>query len=234
MNFTRSAEMRSNDGLPVSRPDALKPWHAARAAADDLAYRLPERRSDLQRIEQLVSTLFVDRAILEIGCGAGFWTRVLAQKARHVLATDLGAETLALAASRGLDPAKVSLREADPLELPDAIGVFEGVFAAHWWARVPVQDRHACLTRLTARLAPRSRVVMLDEHRSGGSGQRPVEVDGHGNAWHLRCFDDGVERRVLANLSCAMELRIDLKQHGQVLGILEMQHYRIVAWLTPG
>ncbi len=232
MTSTGSAPVFAADGSRVARRDSGYPKvEASGIDPHEATYLLPERQSDLRRIEQLLPTLFVDQSVVELGCGSGHWTGLLASGARHVVATDADPDAMARTAARGLDAAKVSLRLADPYELPETLGGFEGAFAAHWWSRVPVNRRHARLAVLAHRLLPGAKVVFLD-HRVGVGAHLPGAAAGlHASRAHPGV---GSKPHAFGQAVTAASIRADLQEHGQVLGLLELQHYWVAAWLTPG
>jgi len=69
--------------------------------------------------------------LLELGCGAGFYTKVLAANASHVMATDLSDEMLAVARTQLKDLQNVTIEKADceKTDFPD--GRFDSVFMAN-------------------------------------------------------------------------------------------------------
>ena len=69
--------------------------------------------------------------LIEFGCGGGFFTRVLAENASHVMATDLSDEMLAAARTQLEDLQNVSVEKADcgKTDFPD--GKFGSVFMAN-------------------------------------------------------------------------------------------------------
>jgi len=69
--------------------------------------------------------------LVEFGCGAGFYTKVLAKNASHVIATDLSDEMLAIAKTQLKDCQNVIVEKAD-CEKPDfPSGKFSSVFMAN-------------------------------------------------------------------------------------------------------
>jgi ABC-2 type transport system ATP-binding protein len=69
--------------------------------------------------------------LVEFGCGAGFYTAVLAENASHVIATDLSDEMLAIARTQLKDCQNVIVEKAD-CEKPDfPDGKFGSVFMAN-------------------------------------------------------------------------------------------------------
>lgn len=77
-------------------------------------------RARLEREDQLGS-------VVELGCGTGFYTAVLAGRADRVVATDLSPGMLALARER-VRPANVTFQEEDCQRTSFADGAFDAAF----------------------------------------------------------------------------------------------------------
>jgi len=69
--------------------------------------------------------------LIEFGCGAGFFTKVLAENASHVMTTDLSDEMLAVARTQLKDLQNVTVEKSDceKTDFPD--GKFSSVFMAN-------------------------------------------------------------------------------------------------------
>lgn len=69
--------------------------------------------------------------LIELGCGAGFYTKVLAANANHITATDLSDEMLTVAKEQLKDCQNVAVEKADceKTDFPD--GKFDSVFMAN-------------------------------------------------------------------------------------------------------
>jgi ABC-2 type transport system ATP-binding protein len=69
--------------------------------------------------------------LIELGCGTGFYTKVLAANASHIMATDLSDEMLAVARTQLKDLPNVTVAKADceATAFPD--GRFDSVFMAN-------------------------------------------------------------------------------------------------------
>src|SRR5262245_54587574 len=89
--------MRPSDAEEPMEPDPLREYYALRASEYERIYAKPERQDDLRRLERHVARLMADRDVLEIACGTGYWTRVIATSARSIVATDAGEEVLEIA-----------------------------------------------------------------------------------------------------------------------------------------
>src|SRR4029450_221751 len=82
-----------------------------------------------------------DRRVLEIACGTGHWTRLVATAAAHVTATDAGPAMRALAPAKLPALPQVTVRAGDAYRLGDIQGDFTGGLAMQWWSHVPVARR---------------------------------------------------------------------------------------------
>jgi len=69
--------------------------------------------------------------LIEFGCGAGFFTKVLAENASHVMATDLSDEMLAVARIQLKDWQNVIVEKADCEKTDFPSGKFGSVFMAN-------------------------------------------------------------------------------------------------------
>ena len=69
--------------------------------------------------------------LIEFGCGAGFFTKVLAENASHVMATDLSDEMLAVARTQLKDWQNVIVEKADCEKTDFPSGKFGSVFMAN-------------------------------------------------------------------------------------------------------
>jgi ubiquinone/menaquinone biosynthesis C-methylase UbiE len=69
--------------------------------------------------------------LIELGCGAGFYTRFLVANASHVVATDLSDEMLAVARTQLKDLQNVTVAKADCEKTAFPDGKFSSVFMAN-------------------------------------------------------------------------------------------------------
>jgi ubiquinone/menaquinone biosynthesis C-methylase UbiE len=69
--------------------------------------------------------------LIELGCGAGFYTKVLAANASHVMATDISDEMLAVAKTQLKDRQNVTVAKADCEKTAFPDGKFDSVFMAN-------------------------------------------------------------------------------------------------------
>ena len=103
-----------------------------------------------------------DRDLLEIACGTGNWTQVLARRAGSVTAADVNASVLKRAREKPYGPGAVRFEVADAYELDRLPATYSAAFAADWWSHMPKQRIPVFLRALHGRLLPGSRVIIVD------------------------------------------------------------------------
>src|SRR6476660_5952415 len=112
-------------------------YYADRAAEYERIYQKPERQEDLRTLREFVERTFVATHVLEIACGTGYWTEIVARSAASVVATDINEEVLAIARSKPIDRTRTIIRKADAYALTPAAERFTGGLAVFWWSHVP-------------------------------------------------------------------------------------------------
>ena len=132
----------------------MEAYYARRAREYEGIYEKPERQADLARMRVDIPRLFVNQRVLEIACGTGYWTPLIAEQAESVLATDYNAEPLAIAKSKHYRKGNVSFAQADAYALPDWKDKFSACYAGFWWSHVPLGRIDGFLSSLGKALQP--------------------------------------------------------------------------------
>lgn len=185
----------------------LAGYYAKRAGEYERIYAKPERQADLARLRRLVAGRLAGHEVLEIACGTGYWTEVIAPVAKSVLACDLNAEVLAVARGKNWTGRGVEFREADAYAPPDGGRPFTAAFAGFWWSHVPRRRLPDFLRGLHARLAPGATVLFIDNRYVEGSSTPLARTDAAGDTFQVRRLGDGSTHEVLKNFPSAEELR---------------------------
>jgi SAM-dependent methyltransferase len=174
---------RQND--PVAR------YYASSAQAADAALSRAERANDLSTVRERLAQLVRGHTVLELACGTGYWTEVIAATADKVLATDILDEMIARAQRRRFPEGKVAFRRVDGLDLPEDIGAFSCVFIGFWWSHLKRDEQDTLLARLRARLGHDVLLVLLDDVYVEGSSTTIARTDAQGNTYEIVATPDG-------------------------------------------
>ena len=191
--------------MPIDESQ-MQSYYAARAPEYDTVYLKPERQADLRAIEAWLPPNYTDATVLEVACGTGYWTQLIAHCAARVVAIDTSPETICIA-ERRVRESRVQFLIGDAYNLPLDLGKFGAAFAGCWFSHIPKAKRHAFLHGLNALLIPGAKVVLLDNRYVEGSSSPITETDSDGNTYQARRLKDGSIHRVLKNFPSEAELQ---------------------------
>ena len=208
----------------------LSAYYAARAGEYERVYGKPERQADLARLQHLIPSYFVDRTVLEIACGTGYWTQSIAPVARNVTAIDINPETLAIARSKKLAAGRVSFEVADVQCLPSRYKAYTGAFAGFWWSHMRRADRPSFLESLHGALGVGAIVVVLDNRYVEGSSTPISHIDVEGNSFQRRQLADGSEHTVLKNFPSEAELMAEIRADGTAVEYTALEYYWVLKY----
>lgn len=214
--------------------ETLEKYYARRAAEYEKIFDKPERQADLARMRKDIPALFKGRRVLEIACGTGYWTPLIAEQAESVLATDFNEEPLAIARSKAYRKANVRFERADAYALPAWPQKFSACYAGFWWSHVPLGRIDSFLQGLAAALENGATVAFMDNRYVEGSSTPIARRDDDGNTYQARRLADGSSHEVLKNFPTAQELRARLGRFGAELGYLEYEYYWVATYRIIG
>jgi SAM-dependent methyltransferase len=200
---------RFRDGRPgiVTTADDLVGWQTRAMdeevqalVAEQVAYyraHAPDYDHDIAGLHpdwsRSIDELPITGDVLELACGSGRWTRLLAARGRSVTAVDAAPEMLAVAGERVRD-LPVELIQAD-LFAWEPPRRYDTVFFAFWLTHVPPARFAAFWSLVGTALAPGGRVCFVDDGSRARAGERFLPDQATPAVW--RRLRDGSEHRVV-------------------------------------
>lgn len=217
----------------------METYYARRAAEYEKIYEKPERQADLGRLRAELPALFKGERVLEIACGTGYWTQLIAAQAESVLAIDAVEDVLAVARSKSYPRSNVRFEQADAYALPAWPEKFSACFAGFWWSHVPLARLDGFLKGLQRCLEAGARVVFLDNRYVEGSSTPVSHSDAQGNTYQRRRLGDGSSHEVLKNFPTEQDMHTRLRRHGGEVRFSSYEYYwvatyRIMDSITSG
>lgn len=183
--------------------EARAPWHD-----EYMGYESSERMEALLNpVIETIEPLIGGKAVLEIACGTGSWTQILARRARSVVAADISPTALQIARQKLSGCTNVTVLQADAYDPIEVGGRYDVLFAADWWSHIPVAMVPSFLATVTARLRPGGTALFLDMLANEYFEQEQHFYDRDGNRVSIRRLPDGSEYRVVKNFPGESELR---------------------------
>jgi len=210
--------------------DNLEAYYARRAAEYERIYAKPERQADLALLRARIAALFSGRSVLEVACGTGYWTAVIAPQAKAITAIDAAEETLAIARSKQYPAGRVEFMQGDAYALPD--GRHDALFAGFWWSHVPLARLDAFLAGAARAVAPGAVVAFLENRYVEGSSTPLSRRDAEGNTYQTRKLDDGSTHEVLKNFPSERELVERASRYGQQPSVEWLEYYWLLTYRT--
>jgi len=186
-----------------------------------------EQIEDLDEAHEQLSQLLAGHRILELGCGTGSWTEVLAETAESIVAIDASAAMLEQARLHGDLPANVTYRQADALDLPDDLGSFSAVFMGGLWAHLTREQQDVLLASLKQRVGKDVLLVLFDDDYVEGESATIVRTDLQGNTYEYLQDADGNRHELPKNYPTDSALRKRLGTVGREIKIARWEFYRV-------
>ena len=212
--------------------DEIAAYYARRAAEYERIYARPERQRDLAALRGRIDKLFSGRRVLELACGTGYWTDLIAPVAAQISAVDVNEEVLAIARSK-TNAAKAEFIRGSAYEIPDFGRRHDTLFAGFWWSHVPLARMDGFLQTAQQALAPGALIAFLDNRYVPGSSTTVSRRDQEGNTYQLRGLDDGSTHEVLKNFPAESELIQRASRHGWGAHVDLFEHYWLLTYWAP-
>lgn len=212
--------------------DKLADYYARRAAEYERIYAKPERQADLAALRARIVSMLAGKRVLELACGTGYWTDLIAGSAVQVTALDLNEEVLAIARTKK-NAGKVEFVRASAYEIPDFGRQHDALFAGHWWSHVPLDRLDKFLAHAVGSVAPGALLAFYDNRYVAGSSTPVSRSDAQGNSYQARKLEDGSAHEVLKNFPDESELIQRASGHGWGAHVDLLPHFWLLTWWAP-
>lgn len=198
--------------------DTVARYYSAMAAEyDRLAGYTDAAAEELRKpIKARFEAALRGHKVLEVACGTGYWTDVIAGVAESVLATDIDQRMVELAGVRLARRGNVRCQVADAYTLEGVERGFTAAFSHWWWSHVPKSKMAGFLEVLHGKLVPGAVVAFADQLRYYWAQRREDE---DGNLLEERVLPDGSRWEILKNFPARCEIE------RQLAGIAESVAY---------
>jgi SAM-dependent methyltransferase len=215
---------------PRSNAPQLEKYYARRASEYEQVYEKAERQDELEWLRGRIPALFRNRTVLEVACGTGYWTQYIAKSAKKVLACDINEAVLEIAREKPIPKDRVEFFKADAVTLEGLPGGGDAAFAGFWWSHVKRSGIERFVAGLATRLAPGSRVGILDNTYVEGSSTPITRRDSEGNTYQKRKVASGEEYDVLKNFPTANELRAAIAPVAREAHLESLNYYWLLVF----
>jgi SAM-dependent methyltransferase len=203
-------------------------YYALLGEAVEDKYLEPDMDEDIDDMSIHLGTLLAGHTVLELGCGTGFWTEVVAESALSVTALDINANLVDIARERGMAEGKVSFRVADALDLPEDIGKYTAVLVSFLWSHLNKKEQEQLLATLKKHLGKDVLLVLLDDSFVEGFSETIARTDADGTTYEILTTPEGERIEVPKSYQSDSALRKRLGNVGKEIKIERVEFFWIL------
>ena len=209
----------------------LANYYARRASEYEQIYHKPERRASIDWLNARLRQEFTGHAVMEAACGTGFWTQTIAEVAHSVVATDVNAAVLTLAAQKPMPPGKATFVQDDAYSLHNIpAGEFSAGFAGFWWSHLPQSQIAPFLGAFHSKLQPGAVILFADNLYVEGGSHPITRTDADGNTYQERVLLDGTRHEVLKNFPTEQKLAKAVEPYGSDFQFSSCDYYWCISY----
>lgn len=208
--------------------EQLVGFYAKSAANLERVYDEPGCQDDLAELRDAVAQVLRGHVVLELACGGGYWTEVIARTADSVVAIDINPGLVELAQQRGVG-GKLRFRVADALDLPDDIGEFTAVFAGFYWSHLERDEQLQLVAQLRKRFGKDVLLVLADDTYVEGISETVARTDAQGTTWQIVVAPDGERCEIPKSYPSDSALRKRLAPSVREIRILRLEYYWLLS-----
>jgi ubiquinone/menaquinone biosynthesis C-methylase UbiE len=215
--------------------EPLRRYYDEQANVYDDMYRRNDRawRKELETLANAMTKTLSRRKVLEVACGTGFWTEIVAKVAKHVVAVDISEKMLEIARKRKIRSSNVEYLYGNAYELAKVPGDFNAGLANFWFSHISKTRIDEFLNGFHEKVGKAAVVFMCDNVYVPGIGGRLIKRPGKIDTFKLRKSSKGSSYEVLKNYYNRDELRRLLSPKASDLRIHQGQYFWWVEYSVP-
>lgn len=209
-------------------------YYARRASEYEHVYEKSERQADIKTLAEMLGSAFAGQDVLEVACGTGYWTQIIAGSAKSIVATDINTEVLDIARGKDYGACRAEFVQADAYVSVCTASGFTAGFHGFWWSHIPIQRIADFLASFHSALPDGAPVVVVDNAYVEGSSTPISRRDEDGNTHQMRRLQDGSQHEVLKNFPTPSELRARMEPCAEDVQVIQLEYYWILLYRKKG
>lgn len=208
-------------------------YYQKRAGEYEQIYQKPERQADLQQLKVYLSRQWMGKHIVEIGCGTGYWTEVLARHCALVTATDIHQEVIEQAKLKAYPRQNVQFEIMDFYHPERRQPLLEGLFGGFVWSHVPLQGLRDFLLLCLDQIEAGAELIFMDNQYVEGSSSPIHRTDEHGNTCQLRTLKSGETFEIIKNFPDKISVQKSISDLCTDFEWLELKYFWAAKFKKP-
>ena len=203
-------------------------YYQKRAKEYESVYKKPERQNDLSLIKDYLCQQFIDKSIIEIACGTGYWTEILSNPAKSILASDINLDVIQIAQTKNYPKFNVTFEIQAIEDLKNVRGVFEGLFGGFIWSHIKKEKLLDFLSVVLNQVQDESEIIFLDNKYVQGSNSPIARTDKNGNTFQIRELESGEKYEIIKNFPDPDETKNTIDMLAEGFEWIDFEYYWIM------
>lgn len=211
----------------IERPDSIVDYYRQRAPEYEQIYFRdhPQKQKELAEEAERLRALSSGKSVLDLACGTGYWTEVIAGAADETVASDISPEMIQQARAKKY-ARPVSFVRTDLYQGGFAEGSFDLLTLGFWFSHEPRQNHREFFRLIVPPLKKGGLIWMIDNNPPAeGPAVESEGKDSHGNNYKKRFLDSGKAFVILKNYFVEKELREIFGRHFKIERLIFGQCY---------
>ena len=198
-------------------------YYSDRANEYDDIYEISELQTHLKQVEDHLIQVMSNHNVLEVACGTGYWTNIMADTAESVVASDAGRDVLQVAKSKSDSTDNIGLLQCDAYDPPTTSDAFSAGFAGDWWSHIPKERLDEFLQMFHSKLNSDAQICFIDNMSI--VQHEELYTDEAGNRYEKRELNDGSQHTVLKNFPTENQLREIVGEYGSEIEFYDFKYF---------
>lgn len=174
-------------------------YYQKRAKEYELVYQKPERQKDLHQIKEYLIENFSHQSVIEIACGTGYWTEIIAKNTQQILGVDINKAVIDIAQQKNYRNSTVNFAVKDFHDLASSNQRFDGLFGGFIWSHILKQDLDSFISIVLNLVKAKGQILFIDNKFVPGNSTPISKVDQAGNSFQKRSLSSGEQFEVIKN-----------------------------------
>jgi demethylmenaquinone methyltransferase/2-methoxy-6-polyprenyl-1,4-benzoquinol methylase len=217
-------------GINMGENDEIENYYAKRALEYENIYSKPERQKYIKEAKEILKKYLDNKSVLEIACGTGFWTEIISEVSKSILAVDYNNEVMEIAREKRYN-CNIEFIQDDAYKLSKVKGNCEALFAGFWFSHIPKQRIRNFFENIHKKLIKNALVIIMDNFYIEGNSTPVSRYDTDGNSYQIRKLNDNNQYEIVKNFYNKNELKNYFTDYGKEIEIDDLNYYWIIKYI---
>jgi 2-polyprenyl-3-methyl-5-hydroxy-6-metoxy-1,4-benzoquinol methylase len=202
--FEQNNILNSRFELQIPYNNLVDYYHVIASSLDNV-YKKEHYKVSIEALKDILKRNFSNKSIIEVACGNGFWTNMLSEFCKTILATDINDNCIQEASKRIKQPNVVfELNDCNSLQLDKK---YDGLFGGFIISHISKSQLKEFFNSINKSVKKGGSVVLFDNRLVANNNMEIHSTNDDGDTFQRRVTPSGREYLILKNFFEYDELR---------------------------